>query len=82
MGFLLTLNELKDFFNTCGIAKESIGCSQCEKNRKCRSILLKTPSDKIDLAVSEDELEQIQELIAGTVFKLDLKQWVFHTGLN
>ncbi|WP_299604746.1 hypothetical protein [uncultured Aquimarina sp.] len=82
IGFLLTLNELKDFSDACSITEQSQCCSQCASHHNCRSLLLRTPSDKIDLAVSKEELEQIQELINGTIFRIELQQWVTTTGLN
>ncbi|WP_299435435.1 hypothetical protein [uncultured Aquimarina sp.] len=82
IGFLLTLNELKDFSEACRITEESQCCDQCEGNQNCRSLLLRTPSDKIDLAISKDELEQVQELINGTVFRIELQHWVTNAGLN
>ncbi|WP_378179729.1 hypothetical protein [Aquimarina sp. SS2-1] len=81
IGFLLTLNELKDFSDACRITEQSQSCDQCN-HQKCRSLLLRTPSDKIDLAISKDELEQIQELINGTIFRIELQHWVTTSGLN
>ncbi|WP_108804743.1 MULTISPECIES: hypothetical protein [unclassified Aquimarina] len=80
IGFLLTLNELKDFSESCRLTEQSQCCNQC--NHHCRSLLLRTPSDKIDLAISKDELEQIQELINGTVFRVELQKWVTNIGRN
>ncbi len=81
-GFLLTVNELKDFSEACRIAKETQCCGQCSMHKTCRSLLLRTPSDKIDIAVSKEELEQIHELITGTIFKLELKHWIMSSSLN
>jgi len=78
IGFLLTLNELKDFSSSCNVTRES----QCINNAGCRSLLLRTPSDKIDLAVNKTELIQIQELINGTIFRIELQRWVKNVGLN
>ncbi len=82
MGFLLTLNELKDFMTACCITKASDCYRQCPYQHSCRSLLLRTPSEKIDIAVSKDELEEIYELIKGTVFKIELAQWSQFSGLN
>ncbi|MBQ4801609.1 hypothetical protein J8L88_02010 [Aquimarina sp. MMG015] len=80
IGFLLTLNELKDFSDSCRLTEQSQCCDQCSHN--CRSLLLRTPSDKIDLAISKDELEQVHELINGTVFRVELQKWITSTGRN
>ncbi|KAA1247335.1 hypothetical protein [Aquimarina sp. RZ0] len=72
IGFLLTLNELKDFSDSCATTKMSPGCNQCT-NCNCRSLLLRTPSDKIDLAISKKELDQIHELINETIFRVEIQ---------
>ncbi|MBQ4819902.1 hypothetical protein [Aquimarina sp. MMG016] len=82
IGFLLTLNELKDFSDSCTITKESQCCGQCTTPQNCRSLLLRTPSDKIDIAVNLDELQQIHELINGTIFRVELKNWIKNVSLN
>ena len=81
IGFLLTLNELKDFSDSC-IATIKSQCNQCVYSQKYRSLLLRTPSDKIDLAVNKTELYQIQELINGTIFRVELQDWAKKTSVN
>lgn len=82
IGFLLTLNELKDFSNSCLITKQNQCCDHCKDPINCRSLLLRTPSEKIDLAVSRDELQQIEELINGTIFRVELQYWIKHVSAN
>lgn len=82
IGFLLTLNELKDFSNSCTTTIESQCCNQCQSPQNCRSLLLRTPSDKIDLAVNREELHQIQELINGTIYRVELQNWLKNLPLN
>lgn len=82
IGFTLTLNELKDFSYSCQFSKQSQCCEQCHDPATCRSLLLRTPSEKIDIAVSMPELEQIEELINGTIFRIELKRWVMQSSLN
>ncbi|MFC5047875.1 hypothetical protein ACFSTE_00520 [Aquimarina hainanensis] len=82
IGFLLTLNELKDFSHFCEKTVASHCCSQCPGQEHCRSLLLRTPSNKIDLAVSKSEIHQIHELINGTIFRVELKTWVKNLSLN
>ncbi|WP_103069224.1 hypothetical protein [Aquimarina sediminis] len=82
IGFLLTLNELKDFSNSCTVTIESQCCNQCNSPQQCRTLLLRTPSDKIDLAVNRDELHQIQELINGTIYRVELQDWFKNLPLN
>ncbi len=82
IGFLLTLNELKDFSDSCISTKETQCCNECMDTQNCRSLLLRTPSEKIDLAVNREELDQIHELINGTIFRVELKNWVKNVSLN
>ncbi|WP_157766133.1 hypothetical protein [Aquimarina aggregata] len=81
IGFLLSVNELKDFSNACTIALQT-QCAACKTPKTCRSLLLKTPSDKIDLAVNKEELDQIKELINETIFRVELKNWMRNLCLN
>jgi len=84
IGFLLTLEELKDFSHACAITTESqvTGCPQCKTANSCRTLLLRTPSSKIDLAVSPDELIHISELINRTIFKVELNDWITMLSFN
>ncbi len=82
IGFLLTLNELKDFSESCIATMRSQHCGQCRQSQRCRSLLLRTPSEKIDIAVSKQELDQIQELIKGTIFRIELNYWIKNISFN
>lgn len=82
IGFLLTLNELKDFSNSCQLTKQTQCCDHCKDSMNCRSLLLRSPSEKIDLAVSRNELQQIEELINGTIFRVELQHWLTHVSAN
>lgn len=82
IGFLLSINELKDFSDSCITTKETQCCDECVDPQNCRSLLLRTPSEKIDLAVNREELDQIHELINGTIFRVELKNWVKNLCFN
>ncbi|SHI82766.1 hypothetical protein SAMN04488096_1052 [Mesonia phycicola] len=75
-GFILNLEEIKSFQkNVLNVQAEKC-CSKCNYTRSCKNLLLKTPSSKIDLAVSLDELGEINELLGATIFKLEMKNYV------
>lgn len=82
IGFLLTLNELKDFSDHCAITLQYKCCDHCNNSQHCRTLLLRTPSEKIDLAVSKNELEHIVELIHATIFKIEMHQWINKSSFN
>ena len=75
-GFYLNLEELKIFQQQVLETTNQQCCENCRTSRKCRSLLLKTPSQKIDLAVNREELEEINELLGGTIFKLEQRNYL------
>jgi hypothetical protein len=75
-GFFLSVEEVKLFQKNVIEAVEQGCCSQCKTPKDCKSILLKTPSSKIELAVSKIELEEINTLLGATLFQLGLKKYL------
>lgn len=75
-GFLLNLQEVKLFQRNVLALEIETCCENCKHARTCKNLLLPTPSEKIDLAVSADELEQINELLGATIFKLELLSYI------
>ncbi|NQY07822.1 MAG: hypothetical protein HRT68_16895 [Flavobacteriaceae bacterium] len=76
MGFHLSLEDLKDFSDFVVDAKMRTNCTCCNKAKTCRSILLQTPSHKVDLAVNKEELKGIEDLIRGTIFQIELTDYL------
>jgi hypothetical protein len=74
-GFYLTYSEIRAFAqiieNTCN----EMDCKGC-CNSKCHKFLLKTPLKQVDLAVSKNELFQIKDLVEGTLFNMDLYDYI------
>tara|TARA_B110001454_G_scaffold207417_1_gene218824 strand:+ start:905 stop:1261 length:357 start_codon:yes stop_codon:yes gene_type:complete len=81
-GFYLTYSEIKEFYNKVKVAFKLNNCEGCTQQNKCKSYLLQTPSEKIDLSVNEDELQLISDLIKGTLFQLELDRYLKKVGLN
>lgn len=81
-GFYLSYEEIKAFAelieNTC----EEIGCQACSHRGGCHKFLLKTPLKQVDLAVSKSELFQIKDLVEGTLFNMDLYDYVSNICRN
>jgi hypothetical protein len=75
MGFYLLREEIIQFSSNIKLA-EKRSCSNCKNPENCRNILLRSPLQKMDFAVSSEELEQISELIEGTLFRLNLFQYL------
>lgn len=75
-GFYLSPKEISKFAFHVKQAMARGCCRNCKRRKECRSILLKTPSNIIDLAVSKEELILISDLIEGTLFQLELKDYL------
>lgn len=80
-GFYFTLDELKQFAWQTQETKRQITCKDCPAPTSCRSLLLKTPVSAVDLAVSREELEGLQELIDQTILKMESREFM-QTALN
>lgn len=82
-GFYFTVAELNQF---CDLIEDSLienaCCESCELKNSCHKFLLKTPCAAIDLAVSMKELKSIKDLVEGSLFKIELKEYVYSAGLN
>jgi len=76
MGFFLKEEEVKTFHKNVMEAVEQGCCSQCQTPKDCKSILLKTPSSKIELAVSKLELKEINTFLSATLFHLEIKKYL------
>ena len=82
-GFYFTKHELQ-LFKYC-IEESSIlnkCCDDCELKNKCHKFLLKTPCSQIDLAVSMEELTAVKDLVEGTLFKINLDDYLYGVGMN
>jgi hypothetical protein len=57
-------------------------CDDCQLKNKCHKFLLKTPCSQIDLAVSMEELNAVKDLVEGTLFKINLEDYLYGVGMN
>jgi hypothetical protein len=82
-GFYLSIAELNQF---CDLIEASLiensCCESCQLKNSCHKFLLKTPLSQVDLAVSMKEIKSIKDLIEGTLFRIDLDEYVYGSGLN
>ncbi|MBZ9730223.1 hypothetical protein LB467_11045 [Salegentibacter sp. JZCK2] len=81
MGFYLLPEEIERFSQNIQKAK-FYNCGNCNRHKSCRNILLRSPLEKMDFAVSALELEEISDLIEGTLFKLNLEDYLKGCGRN
>jgi hypothetical protein len=82
-GFYFTQQELFVFKNCIEESWiQNQCCEDCELKNQCHKFLLKTPCSQIDLAVSMAELHDIKDLVEGTLFKIDLDDYLYGLGMN
>lgn len=83
MGFHLSREEVELFAHQLACSRASISnCSRCAFKKECKNILLETPSAAVSLAVNEKELEELDDLLNGTLFWLDLEAYLNSTCKN
>ncbi len=76
-GLLLTTTELLQFQESIRHAlKRPSSCKECKSDESCRNLLLDTPAPQVTLAVSSIELAEIQDLVRGTLFQLNLDSFL------
>ena len=76
IGFLLSFKEIKLFLNQVLDSKQKEVCLGCKLGKDCRSMLLKTPSYKVSIAVSLNELDEVEDLLRGTLFQTTLDTYL------
>ncbi len=76
IGFHLSVLEIENFLDQVIDSKQKQVCMGCQYGKDCRSMLLRTPSSKVSIAVSLNELNQIEDLLRGTLFQADLEQYL------
>jgi len=81
-GFYLSGNEIKDFAKLIDEACRETNCADCCHRSRCHKFLLKTPLKQVDLAVSKSELMQIKDLVEGTIFTIQLLDYLDSTCKN
>ncbi|MCV6629745.1 MAG: hypothetical protein OIF50_07785 [Flavobacteriaceae bacterium] len=68
MGFYLTHQEIQTFLKRTEYSLQNLHCGSCPNQAHCRSYLLQTPMQYVDLAMSESELHQLKNLLEGCLF--------------
>ncbi|AWH84177.1 hypothetical protein HYN59_03185 [Flavobacterium album] len=81
-GFYFSVEEIQEFNHIIDNACRKLDCGSCSLRGKCHKFLLKTPLNEVDLAVSEDELFQIKDLMEGTLFIIALSDYLNGVGRN
>lgn len=75
-GFYLSFSELEKFSAHIETTCSNIKCSDCELREHCHKFLLETPFPGLELAVSEGEALQLKDLVSGTLFQVQLDEYI------
>jgi len=75
-GFHLSVKEIEMFIDKVKHARLNNSCNDCIQGNNCRSLLLQTPLNKVSIAVSINELKEIEDLFNGTIFQLNLNKYL------
>ncbi len=76
LGFYLTLDEIKKFSHQAAEGLVKRQCANCPHHDNCRSLLLRTPSSKMDMAVSHNELRLLRELLDHTILRIETQNYL------
>lgn len=75
-GFHISTDEIMSFLEQVELSRAKQPCLGCKLGPDCRSMLLQTPMSRLTMAVSLNELNQIEDLLRGTLFQLKLKHYL------
>ena len=76
-GLLLSKEELTLFSNNIRHTKETYSlCNDCVHNDSCKGLLIEAPLPHITFAVNTKELKGIQDLVEGTLFHMNLNNFL------
>ena len=75
-GFHLSVNEIEIFLEQVLVSRTKQPCTCCRLGADCRSMLLQTPFSKVTMAISLNELDEIEDLLRGTLFQLELNRYL------
>lgn len=81
-GFYFTLEQIEKFADIIDETCRANSCGSCRLRTRCHKFLLKTPINQIDLAVNKSELMQIKDLVEGTIFNINLLDYLGSVGRN
>ncbi|MFS4494539.1 hypothetical protein [Maribacter sp. 2308TA10-17] len=76
-GLLLSKEELTQFSKNIKYTKDNSSlCNDCAQNESCKALLIDSPAPQITFAVNVKELNGIQDLVEGTLFQMNLDNYL------
>jgi len=82
MGFYFSVQELNEFHDLIEDCVTDHNDYMHGVKRAFDKFLLKTPYVAIDLEISPMELNSIKDLVDGSLFRLNLNEYIYGSGLN
>lgn len=76
-GLLLSKEELIQFSENLKYTKKTSSlCTDCPQNESCKALLVDSPAPQITFAMSISELTAVQDLVEGTLFQMNLDNYL------
>lgn len=76
-GLLLSKEELMLFSKNIKYTRaHSSLCHDCAQNESCKALLVDSPASQITFAMNLKELDDVQDLVEGTLFQLNLDNYL------
>ncbi|UWY28937.1 hypothetical protein N4T20_03200 [Flavobacterium sp. TR2] len=82
MGFYFSVQELNEFHDLIEDCVTDHNDNTRGAKRAFDKFLLKTPYVAIDLEISPIELNSIKDLVDGSLFRLNLNEYIYGFGMN
>jgi len=76
-GLLLSKEELNQFSKNIKYTKDNSSlCNDCSLNESCKALLVDSPAKQITFAMNAKELDSIMDLVNGTIFQMELDDFL------
>lgn len=83
MGFYFSIQELNEFHDLIeNCVTDQNDADRYSTKRVFDKFLLKTPYVALDLEISPIELNSIKDLVDGSLFRLNLNEYIYGSGMN
>ncbi|WP_431243251.1 hypothetical protein ACQ9BO_00640 [Flavobacterium sp. P21] len=83
MGFYFSIQELNEFHDLIeDCVTDHNDSDRYSTKRVFDKFLLKTPYVALDLEISPIELNSIRDLVDGSLFRLNLNEYIYGPGMN
>lgn len=82
IGLYLNYKELNSFKKLTSEAyNRTLKCQSCSVNKNCKQ-LLETPFKQISFAATQQEIKQINDLLEGTLFEIEMERLLIQHGIK